>query len=73
MCVRVCVNPSLLDDLSPIQFRIIIFGPEVQSTFFKIPIVLGFVDLDFQGKFNLKIKIYPILSLPTQQPNTYPI
>ena len=41
-----------------IQARITKFGPEVQNTLVKTPIVLGAIDLDLQGQIWLKRQIF---------------
>ena len=70
-CVRVCqsVCQSLAcprDNLGPIQARIAKFGPKMQKTLVKVPIVFGGqLTLTVKVKFNLKVRIYPILSLST--------
>ena len=43
---------------SPIQARIIKFGPEVQNNSVKILIVLGAIDLDLEGQIWLKSQIF---------------
>ena len=40
----------LWNNSSPIQATITKFGPEMQNTSFGIPIVLGLINLDFQGQ-----------------------
>ena len=56
VCVHVCVSTfqtCLHDYSSPIQARITKFGPEVQNTLVKIPIILGMLDLNLQGEIYL--------------------
>ena len=70
-CVCVCVCLSVCqslacprDNLGPVQARITKFGPKMQKTLVKVPIVLeGQLTMTFKVKFNLKVQIYPILSL----------
>ena len=54
------------DELWPIQAMITKFGPEVQNTLVKVPVVFG-DDWPWPSRLNLpvtlKVKIYPILSL----------
>ena len=63
VCVRVCVYGCVCvrqssvcpdDNLSPASATIINIGPEEQNTLVKIPIVLGFIDLNLQGQIELK-------------------
>ena len=71
VCVRVCVCESVCqslacprDNLGPVQARIAKFGPKMQMTLVKVPIVLGGqLTLTFKVKFNFKVRIYPIFSL----------
>ena len=58
MCVCLSVCPSVCQSLAcprdnsgPVQARIAKFGPKMQKTLVKVPIVLGAIDLDLQGKF----------------------
>ena len=66
-CPCVCVFQSLAcprDDSGPVQARIIKFGPKMQNTLVKVPIVSGEQSiLTSKVKFYLKFEIYPILSL----------
>ena len=78
LSVRSCVRPSvprpracLRDNLSSVQARITKFGTEVQNTLVKIPFVWGSLTLNLKVKFNLNIKIYPILCLSTRQVATH--
>ena len=46
--------PCLRHNSSPVQVRITQFGPEVQNTLVKIPILLGVIDLDHPGQWKMK-------------------
>ena len=69
VCVSVCLSvcQSLAcprDNSGPVQVRIAKFGPKMQKTLVKVPIVSGGqLTMTFKVKFNLKVIIYPILSL----------
>ena len=88
VCVCVCVSLCLsvcqslacpCDNSGPVQARIAKFGPKMQKTLVKVPIVLFFccccfffwgggggggqLTLTFKVKFNFKVRIHPILSL----------
>ena len=69
LCVCVCLSvcQSLAcprDNSGPDQARIAKFGPKMQKTLVKVPIVLGGqLTLTFKVKFNFKVRIHPILSL----------
>ena len=60
--IGLCVSRSqvcLRDNLWPVQVRITKFGPKVQSTLVKVPIVLGVIDLDLEGQISLQSQIPP--------------
>ena len=75
VCVCVCLSVCLYvcqslacprDNSGPVQARIAKFGPKMQKTLVKVPIVLGGggqLTLTFKVKFNFKVRIHPILSL----------
>ena len=72
VCVSVCLSvcQSLVcpcNNLGPVQARIAKFGPKMQKTLVKVPIVFGGqLTSTFKVKFNLKVWIYRILSLSGQ-------
>ena len=47
----------------PVQARITKFGPKMQNTLVKFPIVLGAIDFDLEGKILLKSKNFPHFEL----------
>ena len=51
LCLCVSVNH--------VEARITKFGPEIQNTLFKIPMVFGFIDHDLQCQIELKSKKLP--------------
>ena len=52
------------DTSTPIQARLAKFGPKMHNTLVKVPYCFGGQSpLTLKVKFNLKVKIYPILSL----------
>ena len=68
-CVRpsVCCQVCPRDNSTPVQARLTKFGQKMQNTLAMVPIVFwGQSSLTLKVKFNLKVKIYPILSLSTQ-------
>ena len=81
VCVSVCVCQSVCQSLAcprnnsgPVQAMITKFGPTMQKTLFEVPIFIflwwwwwGQLTLTFKVKFNLKIRIYPILILSAPQ------
>ena len=57
VCVSVCVCQSMCQSLAcprdnsgPVQARITKFGPKMQNTLVKVPIVLGVTDLELYGQ-----------------------
>ena len=57
VCVSVCVCVTLCQSLAcprdnsgPVQARIAKFGPKMQKTLVKAPIVLGAIEIDLQGQ-----------------------
>ena len=70
VCASVCavITSFSARQLINVQVRITKFGPCVLKTLVKVPIVSWRKStLTFKVKFNLKLKIYPILSLSTPQ------
>ena len=75
VCVCTCVCQSVCQSLAcprdnsgPVQARITKFGPKMQKTLVKVPIVLGG---NWPWPSRSKVRIYPTLSLPHH--NSLPI
>ena len=67
--VRVLVCQSQLsscDDFPFAQSRTTKFEPEMKNSLVKIPLVLFWLTLIFKVNFNLKLKMFPMLSLSTR-------
>ena len=61
VCVSVCVSITCCprNNSGPLQARITKFGPKLQKTLFKVPIVWGAIDLDLQGQIQPKNRNLP--------------
>ena len=65
VCVSVCLSvcqslACLCDNSGPVQARIAKFGPKMQKTLVKVPIVFGGqLTLTYKVKFNFKVRIHP--------------